>query len=61
VAGGTAAALAAVTPLIGIAGLVTRKPGVRPWLVDLLGISAGHDGDSLDRSRPSAWSTSGYS
>jgi hypothetical protein len=52
--------MAAVTPLIGIAGLVTRNPGVGPWLVDLLGISAGYDGDSFDTSRPSALSTSGY-
>ena len=41
-AGGVAAILAAVTLLVGVAGLVTRSQRARPWLAVLLGINAGY-------------------
>lgn len=44
---GLAAALAALVLLVGIAGLATGTPAVRPWLAVLFGIDAGMGGVSL--------------
>lgn len=50
-AGGVAAILAAVTLLVGIAGMVRRSHRGRPWLVVLFGINAGYGDVSPDTLR----------
>jgi hypothetical protein len=47
-AGGVAAILAAVTLLVGIAGMATRSDRGRPCLVVLFGINAGYGDVSPD-------------
>ena len=50
-AGGVAAIPAAATLLVGIAGLATRSPRRRPWLLVLVGINAGYGDVSTDTLR----------
>lgn len=50
-AGAIAALLAAAILLIGIAGLATRRPRARPWLIVLFGINAGYGDVSPDTLR----------
>lgn len=48
---GVAALLVAVTLVVGVAALATRRPGGRPWLALLFGVSAGYGDVSAETLR----------